>query len=275
MTPVYGLTEAGVKRTGRDARVLPRCVIYDPELWLGLPFGIAVVSAINAIAHAAEGLDAPDTNPVIDALAAQGINAWANALTRLQRNSRDLETRGDALVGAWLCGTVMGSITVGLHHKPRHTLGGSFDLPHAETHAVVLSHAMAWIRRVRGKRCARFVGMNAGRNHRQRHLPKLSNSICQLGPRPHGISAEYRVLATNFSERTSIRFSIARSSNEQDHRLVRCNGLRSACRLRGVNASGVSDSIVRRAAVSRSTRRVARWRLRGQPRLRRARSKIR
>lgn len=144
MTPVYGLTEAGVKRTGRDARVLPRCVIYDPELSLGLPFGIAVVSAINAIAHAAEGLYAPDTNPVIDALAEQGINACANALPRLLRNSRDLDARGDALVGAWLCGTVMGSITVGLHHKLCHTLGGSFNLPHAETHAVVLPHAMAY-----------------------------------------------------------------------------------------------------------------------------------
>ena len=144
MTPVYGLTEAGVKRTGRDARVLPRCVIYDPELSLGLPFDIAVVSAINAIAHAAEGLYAPDTNPVIDALAEQGINACANALPRLLRNSRDLDARGDALVGAWLCGTVMGSITVGLHHKLCHTLGGSFNLPHAETHAVVLPHAMAY-----------------------------------------------------------------------------------------------------------------------------------
>lgn len=144
MTPVYGLTEAGVKRTGRDARVLPRCVIYDPELSLGLPFGITVVSAINAIAHAAEGLYAPDTNPVIDALAEQGISACANALPRLLRNSRDLDARGDALLGAWLCGSVMGSITVGLHHKLCHTLGGSFNLPHAETHTVVLPHAMAY-----------------------------------------------------------------------------------------------------------------------------------
>ena len=144
MTPVYGLTEAGVKRTGRDLRVLPRCVVYDPELSLGLPLGITVVSALNAIAHAAEGLYAPDTNPVIDALAEQGIRAAAAALPRLLRDPRDLEARGEALVGAWLCGTVMGSITVGLHHKLCHTLGGSFDLPHAETHAVVLPHALAY-----------------------------------------------------------------------------------------------------------------------------------
>ena len=64
MTPIYGLTEGGVKKTGRDPRVLPRTVIYDPELTLTLPLGLTVTSALNAIAHAAEGLYAQDGNPV-------------------------------------------------------------------------------------------------------------------------------------------------------------------------------------------------------------------
>ncbi len=124
--------------------MLPRCVIYDPELSRGLPFGVTVVSAVNAIAHAAEGLYAPDANPIIDLLAEEGIRTLAAALPRLQRESDDIEARGDALVGAWLCGTVMGNITVGLHHKLCHTLGGAFGLPHAELHTVVLPHAMAY-----------------------------------------------------------------------------------------------------------------------------------
>ncbi len=144
MTTVYGLTEAGAKKTGRDPRVLPRCVIYDPQLSLGLPFGITVVSMLNAIAHAAEGLYAPDANPVIDLMAEEGIRLGASVLPKLQRDPRDVEARGDALVAAWLCGTVMGSITVGLHHKLCHTLGGSFGLPHTETHTVVLPQAMAY-----------------------------------------------------------------------------------------------------------------------------------
>ncbi|HTM69732.1 MAG TPA: maleylacetate reductase [Luteimonas sp.] len=144
MTPVYGLTEAGAKKTGRDPRVLPRCVIYDPALSRELPFSITVVSMLNAIAHAAEGLYAPDANPVVDLLAEQGIRAGAGALARLQHDPRSLEARGDALVCAWLCGTVMGSITVGLHHKLCHTLGGAFKLPHAELHTVILPHAMAY-----------------------------------------------------------------------------------------------------------------------------------
>jgi alcohol dehydrogenase class IV len=144
MTPIYGLTEGGVKKTGRDPRVLPRCVIYDPELTLGLPWNVTVTSAFNAIAHAAEGLYAPDRNPIVELMAEEGIRASAAALPALQRDPRDLAARTEALYGAWLCGTVLGAITMGLHHKLCHTLGGSFNLPHAEVHTVLLPHALAY-----------------------------------------------------------------------------------------------------------------------------------
>ena len=144
MTPIYGLTEGGLKKTGRDERVRPRTVIYDPELTLGLPLAMTVTSAFNAIAHAAEGLYAPDVNPVIALMAEEGIRASAAALPPLQRDPRDLDARSDALYGAWLCGTVLGAITMGLHHKLCHTLGGSFNLPHADVHTVVLPHALAY-----------------------------------------------------------------------------------------------------------------------------------
>ncbi|HEX2541706.1 MAG TPA: maleylacetate reductase [Caldimonas sp.] len=144
MTSMYGLTEAGLKRTGRDLRVYPVCVVYDAELSAGLPFAVTRVSLMNALAHAAEGLYAPDGNPLVDLMAEEGIRLGAATLPRLQRDPGDLEARGDALVCAWLCGTVMGSITVGLHHKLCHTLGGSFGLPHAEVHAVILPHAIGY-----------------------------------------------------------------------------------------------------------------------------------
>jgi maleylacetate reductase len=144
MTPIYGLTEAGVKKTGRDPRVLPRTVIYDPELTLTLPFGLTVTSALNAIAHAAEGLYAHDGNPITALMAEEGIRASAAALPRLQAHPQDLAARADALYGAWLCGAVLGSVAMGLHHKLCHTLGGTFDLPHAEVHTVVLPHALAY-----------------------------------------------------------------------------------------------------------------------------------
>lgn len=144
MTPIYGLTEGGAKRTGRDPRVLPKAVLYDPELSLGLPLAVSVASGINAIAHAAEGLYAADANPVMNLLAREGIAALGRALPALKRSPRDLAARSDALYGAWLCGTVLGNVGMALHHKLCHTLGGSFGLPHAETHTIVLPHVLAY-----------------------------------------------------------------------------------------------------------------------------------
>ena len=144
MTPIYGLTDEGVKRTGRDPRVLPRTVIYDPQLSLGLPVGLSVVSGINAMAHAAEGLYADDANPVTQLLAEEGLAALGRALPAIHADSGDQQARADALYGAWLCGNVLGSVAMALHHKLCHTLGGSFNLPHAETHTIVLPHALAY-----------------------------------------------------------------------------------------------------------------------------------
>jgi maleylacetate reductase len=144
MTPIYGITEGGLKKTGRDAKVLPRTVIYDPELTLTLPVGLSVTSGINAIAHAAEGLYSVDSNPVMDLMAEEGIRALGRALPAIRADARDLEARGDALYGAWLCGIVLGNVGMALHHKLCHTLGGSFNLPHAETHTIVLPHALAY-----------------------------------------------------------------------------------------------------------------------------------
>ncbi|CAM2173953.1 Maleylacetate reductase [Burkholderia cepacia] len=144
MTPIYGLTEGGIKRTGSDARVLPKTVIYDPALTVTLPVELSVTSGLNAIAHAAEGLYANNSNPVMSLVAEEGIRALARGLPGVRRDTADLGARGDALYGAWLCGMVLGNVGMALHHKLCHTLGGSFNLPHAPTHTVVLPHALAY-----------------------------------------------------------------------------------------------------------------------------------
>lgn len=144
MTPIYGITEAGLKRTGKDLRVLPKTVIYDPDLSLRLPVHMSVTSGINAIAHAAEGLYSHDGNPITNLLAEEGIAALGRALPQLRQHPQDPTARSDALYGAWLCGSVLGSVGMALHHKLCHTLGGTFNLPHAETHTIVLPHALAY-----------------------------------------------------------------------------------------------------------------------------------
>jgi alcohol dehydrogenase class IV len=144
MTPILGETSGGVKATRRTLDVLPETVIYDVELSLGLPARQSGTSGINAIAHAVEALYAQDGNPIIAGLAEQGIAALARALPVIAGAPGDRAARGDALYGAWLCGMCLGSVGMALHHKLCHVLGGSFDLPHAETHTAVLPHAVAY-----------------------------------------------------------------------------------------------------------------------------------
>ncbi|MEI6002979.1 maleylacetate reductase [Paraburkholderia bengalensis] len=146
MTPIYGLTDAGVKKTGRDLRVLPKTVIYDPALTVSLPPALSLTSGINAIAHAAEGLYAQDANPIMSLMAEEGIRALGEGLPRVIAKADDLDARSACLYGAWLCGAVLGSVGMSLHHKLCHTLGGTFNLPHAETHTIVLPHVLAYNR---------------------------------------------------------------------------------------------------------------------------------
>jgi maleylacetate reductase len=144
MTPIYGITEDKVKKTGRDLKVLPKTVLYDPDLSATLPVRMSVVSGMNAIAHAAEGLYAKDGNPVMSLMAEEGIRALATGLRGVVAQAGDMTARNDCLYGAWLCGSVLGSVGMALHHKLCHTLGGTFNLPHAETHTIVLPHALAY-----------------------------------------------------------------------------------------------------------------------------------
>jgi len=144
MTTIWGISEGGAKKTGRDPKVLPRTVIYDPELTLELPAHVSAASGMNAIAHCAEALYAHDGNPIVSLMAEEGIRALAAALPRVLAGLKDIEARGEALYGAWLAGSTISTTSVALHHKLCHVLGGSFGLPHAETHSIVLPHALRY-----------------------------------------------------------------------------------------------------------------------------------
>jgi alcohol dehydrogenase class IV len=141
MTPILGQTENGRKTTQRTLKVLPEMVIYDVDLTLSLPTSLAATSGLNAIAHAVEALYARDGNPILSLMAEEGIGSLAKALPGIVAHPGDIGYRTDALYGAWLCGSVLAGAGMALHHKLCHTLGGSFDMPHAETHAVILPHA--------------------------------------------------------------------------------------------------------------------------------------
>lgn len=144
MTDILGETAGGEKTTRRDPAIRPEVVVYDVDLTLSLPVGLTVTSALNAIAHAMEGFYAPDRHPVTEALSREAMVAFRDALPALAQDPQDKEARAQALYGAWGCSLTLGHVTMALHHKLAHVLGGSFGLPHAETHAVLLPHTTAY-----------------------------------------------------------------------------------------------------------------------------------
>lgn len=144
MTRILGETRDGLKTTQVSPLVLPRTVIYDAELTIGLPVGLSVVSGFNAMAHAVEALYAANANPVMSLMAQEGIRAFASSLPAIVENLENREARTEALYGAWLCGMCLGNAGMALHHKICHVLGGTFQLPHAETHTVMLPHVLAY-----------------------------------------------------------------------------------------------------------------------------------
>jgi maleylacetate reductase len=187
MTPVWGLTTDGRKETGRDPKVLPRSVVYDPDLTMSLPVGLSVTSGINAMAHAVEALYAPDASPVISLMAEEGVRALAAALPAIVADSADVDGRHQALYGSWLCGATLGATTMSLHHKLCHALGGTLGLPHSDTHSVVLPYALAFNEPFAPRAVAalsRALGVSSGPADELWHLSRrlgAPTSLAQLG----------------------------------------------------------------------------------------------
>ncbi len=145
MTPIYGLTTAQRKQTGRALAVLPRLVIYDPELTRSLPASISGPSAMNAMAHCVEALYAPGANPITSLIAEEGIRALAHGVPLAVAQPENMDGRSETLYGAYLAGAALAAAGTSLHHKICHSLGGAYNLPHAEMHTVVLPHAVAFL----------------------------------------------------------------------------------------------------------------------------------
>ncbi|MGZ9809310.1 maleylacetate reductase [Pseudoroseicyclus sp. H15] len=144
MTDILGETKDGAKTTRRDASIRPEVVIYDVDLTVTLPPELTVTSAFNAIAHGVEALYAPDANPVLSMMSLEAMRRFKAGLPVVTRDPENLDARAKVLEGAWYCSTALGYITMALHHKLAHVLGGSFGTPHAETHAILIPHTAAF-----------------------------------------------------------------------------------------------------------------------------------
>lgn len=143
-TDVWGITREGRKTTGSDPRALPKVVVYDPALSSTLPAKLAMASGVNAIAHAVDGFWAPRADPINTALGTEGLRALVPGLRALVADPADVEARERTIYGAYLAAVAFTSAGSGMHHKICHALGGTFNLPHAETHSVVIGYVAAF-----------------------------------------------------------------------------------------------------------------------------------
>ncbi|HTH98265.1 MAG TPA: maleylacetate reductase [Stellaceae bacterium] len=201
-TPILGETKDGKKTTQRSPKILPEVILYDVSLTMSLAPSQAATSGMNAIAHAVEALYAKDVSPLITMLAEQGIASFAQSLPRIAADPEDRKARSDALYGAWACGVCLGSVGMALHHKLCHTLGGSFDLPHAETHTVLLPHAAAYNAAAAPEAMAR-AARALGAENAPLGLYELAKTLgaptalCQIGMPESGLDRAADIAAEN------------------------------------------------------------------------------
>ena len=177
VTPILGQTEDGVKTTLTDPKVQPQMVIYDPELTISMPLDLTMTSSINAMAHAVEALYSRERNPLSTVAAVEGLRSFISSLPQISKEPSSLRARSEALCGAWLCGTVLGQVGMALHHKLCHALGGTFNLPHAETHAVILPHAIAYNEAVASSELAPLSGLLGGEGSPSASMYSFCKSI--------------------------------------------------------------------------------------------------
>ena len=187
MTAIWGVTGPEGKRTGRDPGAAPRTVIYDPRLTLSLPPRVSGASGMNALAHAVEGLYAPDGSPLATLLAEEAIRTLAPALPRVVEDPGSLPHREEALYGAHLAGWSLDLASMGLHHKLCHVLGGMFDLPHAELHALLLPHVAAFNAPAAPEAMARVARALGGRGERPEEAPDLLHALLRTLGLPTGL----------------------------------------------------------------------------------------
>jgi alcohol dehydrogenase class IV len=144
VTPTLGETENGVKTTRRDAALAPGTVVYDPELTLSMPDRLTLTSAMNALAHAVESLWAPDATAPSDAVATEAADRIFSMLPIVLAELSNVVHRAGLQEACWLAGMALGQTRMGLQHQLAHVLGGAYDLVHAELHALLLPHVMAY-----------------------------------------------------------------------------------------------------------------------------------
>lgn len=142
MTSLYGITAQSTKRTGKDERVRPDLVLYDPSFTRELPLRLAVPSLLNALAHPISVLSTGKASAADRVHALDAARTLHGAIEDLLREPGSEAAQLRALSGAARAGEVLDRGEPGQHHRLAHLLGGRLGLDHAGLHSVLLPHSL-------------------------------------------------------------------------------------------------------------------------------------
>jgi alcohol dehydrogenase class IV len=133
-------------------QMMPRVVISDPELTIGLPRWVTAATGMDAFVHCFEAYCAPGFHPLADGIALEGMRLVATYLPRACANGTDIEARAQMLAAASMGATAFQK-GLGAVHAIAHPVGSWFNTHHGLTNAVVLPYVMAFNRPAIAAKC--------------------------------------------------------------------------------------------------------------------------
>jgi maleylacetate reductase len=168
--------QAGTKQGGGGAR--PVAIVYEPRLTVDLSPADSAGTAMNALAHCAEALYAPQRNVETDEHAASGAALIARWLEPVVARGDDFEARTGLLEGAMHAGAALRA-GMGVGHAVAQALGGRYGLPHGAMNAVCLPRALEFNREAAAAELRRFAeAIDAGDPiERVTELAELAGSL--------------------------------------------------------------------------------------------------
>jgi alcohol dehydrogenase class IV len=132
--------------------MMPKIVISDPELTVGLPRWVTAATGMDAFVHCFEAYCAPGFHPLADGVALEGMRLIATYLPRACANGADIEARANMLAAASMGATAFQKGLGGVH-AIAHPVGSFFNTHHGLTNAVVLPYVMEFNREAIAAKC--------------------------------------------------------------------------------------------------------------------------
>lgn len=144
------------KRIIFHPKMMPRVVICDPELSVGMPAKISAGTGMDAFSHCLEAYCAPGFHPLADGIAVEGMRLIASALPRVMRDPSDIEARGQMLAAAAMGATAFQKGLGGMHALA-HPIGALYDSHHGMTNATLMPYVLQFNRSAIAERLTRLA----------------------------------------------------------------------------------------------------------------------